>query len=155
MEKTLFELRPSLAVAMIPASVVALILSIFAGLFTFSASRNTAIAFFVAILVFVIFVFFRYMNLKSRKYIFYQDKAEFYEGFLNIVQRTVQYEKVTDCILTKSVWDRIFKTGTIQLVTAGTAPIYAKALAMGGGVILQYISNPDDAYQKVQKLLKK
>ena len=87
------------------------------------------------------------MNLRARRYLFFKNKAEFYEGFLNIVQRTVSYQKVTDCVLTKSVWDRMFGTGTIRLVTAGHEG------RVGGGIAIQFVENPNQVYKEVQKLL--
>ena len=91
---------------------------------------------------------------RARNYLFYKEKAEFYEGFLNIVQRTVQYDKVTDCILTRTVWDRLFGTGTIRLITAGhvAAPAYG-AYGISGGIALQYLEHSEQIYHKLQTLL--
>ena len=156
-EKPILTLTPNIPVAVIPTIFFGIIGSFFIGMIVFSFSKSVLTAFIVGLVLFFIMIFFRFMNLQARKYIFYQEKAEFYEGFLNIVQRTVNYNKVTDSILNKSVWDRLFGTGTIQLVTAGhtaSPGFYGKGF-FGGGVIMQYIKNPDETYAKVQKLLKK
>ena len=47
----------------------------------------------------------------------------------------------------KSVWDRMFGTGTIRLVTAGHEG------KIGGGIGIQYVENPNQVYREVQKLL--
>ncbi len=154
-EKPIFILTPNIAVAVIPTIFFGAVFSlILMGILVYKFSRSIPTAFVAGLILLIIIVFFTFMNLRARRYLFYKDKAEFYEGFLNIVQRTVAYTKVTDCILTKSVWDRIFGTGTIQLVTAGhTAGNYRRGM-LGGGVMMQYIKNPDETYTKVQKLLK-
>ena len=115
---------------------------------------NVILLWIVFSIVFIALIFFfRYMNLKSRKYLFYNKEAVFYEGFLNIVQRTIPYEKVTDYILHKSVWDRMFGTGTIRLVTAGHLGGYGTH-TVGGGVSIQYIENPDEVYNKLKSIIK-
>ena len=158
-EKLIFSLKPSLAVALVPAILLALlsatIVSIFIGSFMVIFSFGLVSIILIGLLIFVLVLSFRILNLRARKYLFYAEKAEFYEGFLNIVQRTVQYNKVTDCILTRTVWDRIFATGTLRLVTAGhTAQGGYGLYGMGGGIAIQYIKNPDAVYQKVQQLLR-
>lgn len=85
------------------------------------------------------------MNLKARRYVFFKEKAEFYEGFLNIIFHSVEYRKITDCILTKTVWDRMFGTGTISLLTAGH---------LLGGITMQFVEHPDEIYTQIQELLK-
>src|SRR3989344_5813122 len=152
-EKSILTLMPNIPVAVIPTIFFGIIVSFFIGMIVFSLSKSGLTAFIVGLVLFFIMIFFRFMNLQARKYAFYQEKAEFYEGFLNIVQRTVNYNKVTDCILNKSVWDRLFGTGTIQLVTAGHTGGYGYhgRGSFGGGVVMQYIKNPDETYMKVQK----
>ncbi len=159
-EKLLFTLKPSLPVAIIPAVLWSLIAAVFVSFFvgTWLIIFSFGILSYIILgtLVFMLMLAFRILNLKARKYLFYTSKAEFYEGFLNIVQRTVQYDKVTDCVLTRTVWDRLFGTGTIRLVTAGhMAGGYSGAYGLGGGIGIQYIQNPDEVYTKVQELLKK
>ena len=159
-EKLLFTLKPSLPVAIVPAVLWSLIIAIFVSFFvgTWLAIFSLGIMsnIILGALVFILLLAFRILNLKARKYLFYSAKAEFYEGFLNIVQRTVQYDKVTDCVLTRTVWDRMFGTGTIQLLTAGhTGTSAYGAYGMGGGIGIQYIENPEQIYKKVQELLKK
>ena len=154
MEQLLFILKPKLSVAIIPTIIYGVIVGIFLSfqitpLIFLAAGIGAGLASALGIIVIVtgLFVFFRTMNLRARRYLFYKTKAEFYEGFLNIVQRTVSYHKVTDCVMTKSVWDRMFCTGTIRLVTAGHEG------KIGGGIGIQYVENPNQVYREVQKLL--
>ncbi|MBI4453347.1 PH domain-containing protein [Candidatus Woesearchaeota archaeon] len=162
-ENPLFILRPNISVAIIPVIVGALIAGIFIGFFVWTILNKLIAYSFVfgivtAMILAIVIIFFRLMNLNARRYLFYQKKAEFFEGFLNIVQRTVQYDKVTDCVLTKSIWDRLFGTGTIRLITAGhmgAANYGGYSSQAGGGIALQYLNNPDHVYQKVQKLIGK
>ncbi len=149
MEKPILEIRPQMAVAVIPILFGNFVLSGFISFFVYNFTRSWIHFLSIFVVLFIGLIFFAIMNLKARRYIFYKEKAEFYEGFLNIVQRTVRYEKVTDCVLTKSVWDRLFETGTIRLVTAGHEG------KVGGGIRMQYVENPDAVYKRVEELLKK
>ena len=150
-EKPLFTLRPNIAVAIIPIILVALFMGFWASFF--SISLGIGVSVIIGVSIAMIITIFRLLNLNARKYIFYPQKAEFYEGFLNIIQRTVHHNKVTDCILTKSVWDRLFGTGTISLATAGHQTTARGAL--GGGINLQYLDKPDKLYKELQRLLNK
>ncbi|HDD46472.1 MAG TPA: PH domain-containing protein [Candidatus Aenigmarchaeota archaeon] len=85
------------------------------------------------------------MNLRAREYRFFSDRVEFYEGFLNVNRKIVRYDRVTDISLNKSVWERIWGTGTILLNTAGSPFSEVK---------LSYIKNPEDIYEKIQNILK-
>ncbi len=86
------------------------------------------------------------MNLKAREYRFFSDIIEFYEGFLNTVKKVVRYDRITDITLTKSVWERIWNTGSIFINTAGS---------IGPEVKISYIEKPEETYQYVQKLIKR
>ncbi len=153
-ETPLFVLRPNIAVAIIPIILGSIIGGLLFGALAGGFSRSIIVGVITGGVLMLLFLFLRLMNLNARRYVFYKAKAEFYEGFLNIVQRTVQYNKITDCVLTKSVWDRLFGTGTIRLITAGHMAGYQGSYAanLGGGLVLQYISNPDQIYQKLQKM---
>src|SRR3989338_93397 len=155
-EKPLFELRPQIAVAIIPLVIGSIISGAIIGLLAGFYARSVTLGIIVFLVLIGITFFFRFMNLKARKYIFYKDRAEFYEGFLNIVRRNVRYQKVTDCVLVRTVWDRIFGTGTIRLVTAGHeggASYYGRH-SPGGGAAIQYIEHPEETFKKVDSLLK-
>ncbi|MBS3170031.1 PH domain-containing protein [Candidatus Woesearchaeota archaeon] len=157
-QQPLFILKPQLSVAIIPTILFGILISIFVSIYavpTVVYTMGIGSAVFAGILIFVVIigltVFFRLMNLRARRYLFFKNKAEFYEGFLNIIQHTVSYQKVTDCVLTKSVWDRMFGTGTIRLVTAGHES--RGRYSVGGGIAIQFVENPNQVYKELQKLL--
>lgn len=98
-----------------------------------------------ASVVVFISVFLAYMNLRARLYRFFSDRAEFYEGFLNINQRVVRYDRITDITHNRSVWERIWGTGSVHLNTAGSNMKEVK---------ISYIRDSENVYRKVQKLVK-
>lgn len=86
-------------------------------------------------------VFIFYMNLRNREYRFYNDRAEWYEGWMTISRRVLPYEKITDIALHKTVWDRIFKTAVIILTSPGHI----------GSVFIPNIDEPEKIYEYLQK----
>ena len=97
------------------------------------------------IFIIVIPLFLSYMNLKAREYRFFRDRIEFYEGFLNITRKLVRYERVTDITYTRSVWERLWGTGTIKINTAGSP--YKE-------IRISYVRNSEKVYNDVQNLIK-
>ena len=89
--------------------------------------------------------FLSYMNLRAREYRFFRDRVEFYEGFLNITRKLVRYERVTDITYTRSVWERLWGTGTIRINTAGSP--YKE-------INISYVRNSEKVYNDVQNLIK-
>jgi len=156
MEHPLFTLRPNMAVAIVPVVFSSLFTGIVLGIAIGFGSKSVFVGLITGLVAAAAVFLLTLMNLRARRYIFYKTKAEFYEGFLTIVQRTVNYNKVTDCILKKTVWDRMFGTGTIQLITAGHAAVQSQigSVGLGGGIVIQYIEHPDEIFGKVQELLK-
>jgi len=113
----------------------------------------TLIVAIIAVLL-IIIILFQIMNIRSRKYLFYEEEAEFYEGFLNTIHKTVPYSRITDAVLTRSVWDRLFGTGTIYLVTAGMGGLvtsgWGRMGMAGGGFAMTYIENSEEVYKKLK-----
>src|SRR3989338_8209358 len=64
----------------------------------FSLFPSIATIAVISAMILIIISFFRIMNMRARKYLFYEKEAVFYEGFLSITQRTVPYEKITDFV---------------------------------------------------------
>src|SRR3989344_3425083 len=128
-EKSLFELKPNLTAAIIPTLisgvVLGAILSLFIGVFAGSWLRG----FLGLVIITILSSFSRFMNLRATKYVFYKDRAEFFEGFFSIVKRT------------------------IRLITPGTEFVNDKATS--SGIMLYHINNPDEIYSKIENLLKK
>lgn len=154
-KEPILELHPTVSAAIIQLILFLTGLGLFVWwpLFAFAKWRlkgdpvELDIIMFAMVFVIIMAIVIVGMNLNATRYLFYKNKAEFYEGFLNTIQKTVQYDRVTDCVLTKSVLDRIFGTGSIRLITAGHGD-------SSSGIWIAYIKNPDEVYQKVQALLK-
>src|SRR3989344_7725743 len=97
----LLTLRPKIVVGLVPTMVywlfVAGFLAFYLRTFLYTLSFFFGGVWTGYIVTFVIIwsiaVFVRYMNLKHRVYNFYKDRVEFQEGFLNIDQKTVSYDK--------------------------------------------------------------
>ena len=144
-------LKPNVSVAIIPIILRSLISGfIFVAVIGSLIFKKSISGMLLSgVFVFLIMVFLSYMNLRARKYLFYTDKAVFYEGFLNVVQRTVSYDRVTDIVMIRTVWDRLFGTGTIRLVTAGEFGRH-----MGAGLTLSYVENPRALHDKLESLMR-
>jgi len=154
-DKPLFVLKPNFTNAMVPKVIGSIVFAAFISLVIFVPSsvlvterRMSEFAF--AMLVTLVFlglvgirIFWFYMNLKAREYRFYNDKLEFYEGWLTIVRHVVPYEKVTDVTMIKNVWDRFFNTATLGLITAGSS------------VHIQYVTEPEKVLNYLQKVVLK
>ena len=155
----LLMLKPKISVALIPTMIYWLILGAWLALYVrpaFFFLGNFWIGYLLAfVVVWGVAIFVRYMNLKHRNYNFFKDRAEFQEGFLNIDQKTVPYDKVTDITLRKTVWDRLFGTGTITVATAGTFGGRGFLNYGAGGIAIQYVETPDDEYKFIQQLVRK
>ncbi len=134
-------LKPYMVSAMIPRLVFTLmlgaLLGVLAGYFLFPLAGVGA---FILVMSFNLLSYF---NLKSREYRFKSEQVEVYEGFLNVTQSNVSYNRVTDISLNKPVSQRIFGTGTIHINTAGGN---IKEINIG------YVKNPDGEFQRVKQL---
>lgn len=83
-------------------------------------------------------------NLQSRKYHFHGDYVEVHEGFLNVTQNNVPYNRVTDVGFTKSVWQRLFDVGTVHLNTAGSDQ---------QEISISHVENPESVYEEIKSLI--
>ncbi len=148
-------LKPNIANAMIPNVIRSLTSSLLVTIFfygffgylvlidflkvTFSFYITIVTILFFLTLVFPVFVF--YMNLRNREYRFYNDRVEWYEGWMSISRHVLPYKKITDIVLHKTVWDRLFKTATIMLTSPGHI----------GSVYIPNINTPERIYEYLQK----
>mgnify|MGYP001568886894 CR=1 FL=1 len=147
----LLEAKPNLLAGLFLYTFVLLFITIIIGIFVGQGMESFVVGIIAGIVIFLLLLFFRMMTLKSTKYLFYKDRMEYYEGFLDQERRTLPYTKVTDCILHKRVYERIFNVGTISLLTAGQQGI--GRLSLFGGVKLALVKNPDQLYGKLMKML--
>ena len=150
-ETPLFVLKPAIGVAVIPTILGALIFGIFISIWVGVVARSIIAGVLTAITIIVLALFFHLMNLSATRYLFFKNKAEFYDGFLTVVHRTIPYNRVTDCVLIRSVWGRMFGTGTIQIVTAGFEN--GGRSFVGAGITMKYVRNPEEVYNHVRSIL--
>lgn len=152
-EKPYLILKPRIIAGILPKFVYTMLFLLVVGvylLFSFLRFPEFSSWFLIIPLIFIVIplisIFVSYMNLRAREYRFFSDRAEFYEGFLNINRTVVRYERVTHVTFRKSVWERIWGTGTVMLSTAGTAWQELK---------ISYIRNPEKTYEDIQNILKR
>jgi|GEM_PF-584593 uncharacterized membrane protein YdbT with pleckstrin-like domain len=97
--------------------------------------------------IFVVFTaitnIFGYFSLKSTEYRFEPKQMEYREGFLNITQSNVSYNRITDLSLRQSVTQRLFGTGTILVNTAGSD---ARELR------ISYIDNSEQEFENIKQI---
>ncbi len=88
---------------------------------------------------------FKLLKIRSRVYSIYEDRIEWYEGFITLNKRTVYLNRITDIGSRRGILDRIFGTGTIGISTAGSH---------GPEVLMQYMRNMDSVYDRLRELWK-
>lgn len=89
-----------------------------------------------------------YLNARKTQYLFYNDRVEYYEGFMTKERKIIPYQKITD-ITQKRTWfiDNIFGTGTILITTAGGI--------IGHDLVLDHIDQSDDILMHLHGLIDK
>src|SRR5258708_204609 len=105
-DQPLATLRPKISVGLLSTAVQWIFLGTIVAFYISDilirdGSWTTGIVVFLAVWGFVLIS--KYLNLKQRKYTFYKGRAEFYEGFFNINQKSVPYQRVTDIDLRRSI----------------------------------------------------
>jgi uncharacterized membrane protein YdbT with pleckstrin-like domain len=101
------------------------------------------------------------LNYARTEYNFLDDQLEFEEGFFTINRKVIKYRDVKEVTLRKGILQRIYGLGTIYLATLATGsttsfnPFYALGFGnvSASGVGVRDIQNPDEAYEKIKKLV--
>lgn len=96
------------------------------------------------VLVLLVYVAVAYFNLSNREYRFFDNEVEVYEGFLNISQDTISYDRVTDISFNRPIWQRLFGTGTILLNTAG---------GNTQEIRISYVDDPEREYNDIRDIV--
>ncbi len=97
-------------------------------------------------------VYFGKMRTYARtEYRFYPNRLEYYEGFLNIQQKSILYRNVQEVTLRKGLIQRRYNLGTIVLSVPADM-IAGRGLR--GGIQVADIEAPDDVYEAVKKLIR-
>jgi len=92
-------------------------------------------------------------NYEKTEYRFYNTKLEYYEGFFNIDEKTVNYKNITEVSLRKGVFQKQYGLGTIVLSTPATD--YPSDESARSGIMVADIKNPDETYSRVKELISK
>ena len=91
---------------------------------------------------------------KKTEYRFFKNKLEYYEGFFTVEQKVIRYKDIREVYLKKGILQSKYNLGTIILMTnvIGIATSTSN-YATKGGIKLEDIKNPDEAYQKIKELV--
>jgi len=98
----------------------------------------------VGALVFTALEIQSYFVLRNTEYRFKQDEIEFYEGWINITQKNVAFDRVTDISFDKPITQRTFGTGNININTAGSNTHKIK---------IKYVKQPERVYNELRGIV--
>ena len=80
------------------------------------------------------------------EYDFYKTKVVYSDSFLNKVEKEVKYKYIRECVLTRTVSDRIFGFGRIVLYTNAESGYY-------NGIVIPCLEDSEILYQQIKELL--
>ena len=78
-------------------------------------------------------------NLKKTEFKFYNNRIEYYEGFLTKNRKTINYENISNISQTTGIIEGKFNLGTIYIDTAGSSN-------KGHELMMNYLENSDQIY---------
>ena len=100
------------------------------------------------------------LNYARTEYRFYPDRLEFEQGFFTVNKKVFMFRDVREVTLQKSVMQRIYGLGTVNLSTlASDVPNQSPYARFGfgrgspSGASVQDIPNPDQAFAAIQKMV--
>ena len=89
---------------------------------------------------------FKKKQLQYMKYDFYKTKIEYSDSFLNKAEKEVKYKHIRECVLSRTVSDRIFGFGRIVLFTNAET-------GFGNGILIPFVENSETVYRQIKELL--
>lgn len=89
---------------------------------------------------------FRKKQLEYMRYDFYKTKIEYSDSFLNKAEKEVKYKHVRECVLSRTISDRIFGFGRIILFTNAES-------GFGNGIVIPFLENSEVVYKQIKELL--
>ncbi len=92
------------------------------------------------ILINSLFIWIIYGRAKKSEYHFFEDRIEYYEGFLSIEKKVVYYSRITNIGLKKGLFEKRYGLGSIYIDTASSSP-------KGHELNIASIENPDQWYK--------
>lgn len=101
------------------------------------------IIFFIIIYV-AIKTILDYFQYKELEYNFYNKKIVYKNGFLNKIEKEIQYKDIKEINTYEGVLERMFKLGIIIISTS--------ASSAGNGLLIHSVENVNEEYQKINIL---
>ena len=149
-DKYLFKIKPKyhFLTTMIPESISLYLLFIVwcfgagMGLSDFSVFLGFMLALVPWIVLFVS-PYMTYLSYKQTVYIFYKDHLEYKEGFLTQNLKSLPQEKMVSVYLKKSVFQRMYDVGTIQV-----------EVHSGESISLKDVEQPQKIYDCLKEIYK-
>lgn len=131
------------------ASVIVIVLScLFAaleGLLVIGLLMSLGIS-AVILVTTAISMLFKKIQMKNMEFTFYNTKIVYKDSFLNQVEKEVKYKNVRECILTRTIFDRIFGFGRIAIFTNAES-------GYANGIGILYVENSAEVYKRIKELL--
>jgi len=101
--------------------------------------------FFITIPIIAIFISKRTYDLT--RYVFFEDRLEYYEGFWNVERKIINYHSITEVALKKSIIQRIYHMGSIHVLIPSLSNRQP-------GIVIADIKNPEKAFHFLQKVIR-
>lgn len=86
------------------------------------------------------------------EYQFHPHKLDYYEGFLTVEEKSIDYDNITEVNLRKGIFQKMWGLGTIILTTPATSNGGGRARS---GILIADVPNPDRVYQQVKELIRR
>lgn len=100
----------------------------------------------IILIIKFIALIFRKKQLQCMKYDFYKTKVEYTDSFLNKTEKEVKYKYIRECVLRRTISDRIFGFGRIVLYTNAES-------GYSNGILIPFIENSEDIYKQIKNML--
>lgn len=142
--KALYFMLPSII-----ASVIVLLFFIIMGVSCDELGESFLVGFGISAIVLVVsavIMFFNKLQMKNMEFTFYNTKIVYKDSFLNQVEKEVKYKNVRECILTRTIVDRIFGFGRIAIFTNAES-------GYANGIGILYVENSTEVYKRIKELL--
>lgn len=92
-----------------------------------------------------IHIVFQVLQYKNLSFSFFDEYLIYEDSFLNQHRKTIQYSNIKEVEIRRTITDRILGFGIIV--------IYTNAENSNNGLVIYSIRNPQECYNKIQKLL--
>lgn len=103
----------------------------------------------ISLIIFVICgipMLFKIIQFKNMEYSFYKTKVIYRDSFLNQAEKEVKYKYIRECVLVRTLVDRIFGYGRVTLYTNAES-------GFANGIMIPYLKNSNEIYKQIKELL--